>query len=90
MIGTVIGYYAACSIVTFAIYAVDKRAARRGDHRVSERALHGWALVGGFVGAIAGQHILRHKSRKPGLIFVAWLALVLHAGAWAGWVSAST
>ena len=90
MTGLVIGYYVACSIVTLGIYAVDKRAAGRGDHRVSERALHGWALVGGFAGAIAGQQILRHKSRKPGLVLVAWLACALHAGAWAWWLSAST
>ncbi|MDB6128066.1 MAG: cold-shock DNA-binding domain protein [Verrucomicrobia bacterium] len=86
----VLGYYVACSIVTFGIYAVDKRSAQRGGRRISERALNGWALVGGFAGAITGQLMLRHKTRHPGMIVVAWLALALHAGAWAWRLSAST
>ena len=79
---TILGYYAACSIITFVMYAVDKRAAQRSDARISERALNIWALIGGFAGAIAGQQVWRHKTRKAGMIFVAWLALILHAATW--------
>ena len=83
----ILGYYAVCSIVTFVMYAVDKRAAQRSDARISERALNVWALIGGFAGAIAGQQMWRHKTRKAGMVFVAWLALILHGAAWAWWLS---
>ncbi len=75
-------YYAATTLVTFALYAWDKRAARNGERRVSERTLHLWAWLGGGVGALAGQMILRHKSQRMGFVLSAWLALGAHAGVW--------
>ncbi|MFY7863437.1 DUF1294 domain-containing protein [Roseateles sp.] len=59
------GGYMAMSLATFIVYAGDKRAARLGQWRVSERTLHGLALAGGWPGALLAQHILRHKSGKP-------------------------
>jgi len=37
----------------------------RGGGRVPEAVLHGLALVGGTPGALAGQAMFRHKTRKP-------------------------
>lgn len=87
MTGVIIGYYAGCSLIAFVMYAVDKRAAQRGAARISERALNAWAMIGGFCGAIAGQEFLRHKSRKVGMVVIAWLAFVLHAAAWIWWLN---
>lgn len=58
------GAYMAMSIATFIVYAGDKRAARLGQWRVSERTLHGLALACGWPGALLAQQILRHKSGK--------------------------
>ena len=80
-------YYALMSLVTLLLYAWDKRAAARGGRRVRERTLQAWTLAGGFVGALAGQGWLRHKSRHLAFVAAAWTALVLHASAWAWWFS---
>lgn len=79
-------YYGAASVVTLAVYAWDKRAAKRpGARRVRERTLHLWALAGGFCGALAGMFWLRHKTKHASFIAVTVLALAAHAGAWAWW-----
>jgi uncharacterized membrane protein YsdA (DUF1294 family) len=80
------GYYAVVTLITFALYAWDKHAARRAEARVRERTLHVWAWVGGFCGALAGQWWLRHKSLRVEFAFNAWLALIAHAAAWSWWL----
>ncbi len=52
------------SVVTFAAYARDKRAARAGDWRTREGTLLLLAAIGGSPGALIGQNVLRHKRRK--------------------------
>ena len=74
--------------MAFALYAWDKQAARRGAPRVRERTLHVAALLGGFTGTLAGQFMLRHKSRRLAFALVAWGALALHAGGWIWWARA--
>jgi uncharacterized membrane protein YsdA (DUF1294 family) len=77
--------YAGLSFLTLALYALDKRAARAGRPRVRERTLHGLTLAGGFPGALAGQWLLRHKTRHASFVLGAWLALLAHAAAWGWW-----
>ncbi|GAB4149458.1 MAG: hypothetical protein Fur0037_17760 [Planctomycetota bacterium] len=48
----------------FGLYGFDKRAARRGDRRVSERALLAVAFLGGWAGAWTAMGFFRHKTRK--------------------------
>lgn len=57
-------YLALVNLVAFAAFLIDKRQARRGGYRLSERALLGLALLGGSVGAFAAMQIARHKTRK--------------------------
>lgn len=83
----VLAAYAVVSLITFVIYAADQRAAQRGTRRVRERTLQWWTWAGGFAGALVAQGLLRHKSQHPGMVVGAWLALVLHAGAWVWWLS---
>jgi len=80
-------YYAMMSLVTFALYARDKHAARCGAHRVRERTLQAWTMLGGFAGALAGQLLLRHKSRRAAFVVAAWFALAMHAAAWTWWLA---
>lgn len=79
-------YYGALSLITLAMYAWDKRAAKRpGARRVRERTLHLMAVAGGFPGALAGMFWLRHKTQHASFIVVTMLAAAAHAGAWAWW-----
>jgi|Go1ome_4_1110791.scaffolds.fasta_scaffold110311_1 uncharacterized membrane protein YsdA (DUF1294 family) len=48
----------------FAVTGWDKRCARSGARRVSERALFLWALLGGSLGVYAGMLAFRHKTQK--------------------------
>ena len=68
------------SLVTFAIYGIDKFQARREGWRTSERTLHRLSLLGGWPGAWAGQKFFRHKTQKRGFQFVYWAIVFLHLG----------
>lgn len=82
---TLLAYYLAASVVTFAFYAFDKAAARKAHWRTPEITLHALGLLGGWPGALAAQHLLRHKSAKRSFLAVFWLTVGLHCAA-AGWL----
>lgn len=83
-LGVIGGVYAAASVVTFAMYAIDKRAAVAGRWRTPEATLHLAELLGGWPGGLAARRLLRHKSRKLSFRVVSWGVIALHAAAWAG------
>lgn len=56
--------YAILSVILFAMYWIDKRAAINGDQRISEFSLHIVSLLGGWPGGLVAQNILRHKTIK--------------------------
>lgn len=66
------------SVLSYAVYALDKRAAQRGRRRVPERTLHLLALLGGWPGALLAQRRLRHKTAKPRFLIVFWLTALCH------------
>ncbi|WP_229800729.1 MULTISPECIES: DUF1294 domain-containing protein [Halomonadaceae] len=70
--------YAAASVVTYATYAWDKRAAIKKRQRVSEKTLHWLALLGGWPGAWCAQQQLRHKTQKTAFRRVFWVTVVLN------------
>ncbi|WP_313060436.1 DUF1294 domain-containing protein [Agrobacterium cavarae] len=59
-----LGLYTVLNMITFFLFWWDKRAARQGDRRIRERTLLLFALMGGSLGAVTAQHMLRHKTRK--------------------------
>ena len=60
-----IGFYLiAINCAAYLAFLFDKARARQGGWRIPEQRLLGLALVGGSIGAIAGQKLLRHKTRK--------------------------
>ncbi|MDR7268018.1 uncharacterized membrane protein YsdA (DUF1294 family)/cold shock CspA family protein [Pelomonas saccharophila] len=75
------GLYSAMSMATFIVYALDKRAARRGDWRVGENTLHALSLACGWPGALLAQQTLRHKSVKPAFRRVYWLTVAVNIAA---------
>ena len=56
-------YFALLSLVTFALYGSDKRRAKRGARRISERTLLSCSLFGGALGGLCAMYLFRHKSR---------------------------
>jgi uncharacterized membrane protein YsdA (DUF1294 family) len=71
-------YLLAVNAGGFAAMAADKRRAMRDQRRIPERALLNIALIGGALGAVAAQQMLRHKTRKEPFRTRLWLI----AGAW--------
>jgi uncharacterized membrane protein YsdA (DUF1294 family) len=56
--------YAAINIAAFAAFGDDKRRSIEHRQRVPEAHLLRLALFGGALGALLGQQIFRHKTRK--------------------------
>jgi uncharacterized membrane protein YsdA (DUF1294 family) len=57
-------WLAGVNLVTFAMYAWDKRAAGRNRRRVPERSLLAAALLGGSPAAFVAGRMMRHKTVK--------------------------
>jgi uncharacterized membrane protein YsdA (DUF1294 family) len=55
---------AGSNLAAFFAFALDKRRAENGARRISERTLLTFAFYGGSLGALLGQHVFRHKTRK--------------------------
>ena len=51
------------NLIVFVVYALDKRKAKRGDWRISEKALLLMAAFMGGAGALFGMRIFRHKTK---------------------------
>ena len=58
------GYVAASSLVAFTAMAIDKHRAKTGQWRIPERTLLTLAAVGGSIGVMTAQRLLRHKTWK--------------------------
>ncbi len=77
----VLAAYVMLGAVSFAVYGFDKRAARRGEWRVTEASLHGIDLIGGIAGGLVAQLVFRHKTRKASFVGVSSLIATGHIAA---------
>ena len=57
-------YIIVISFITFIIFGVDKKRARRHEWRISEKVLFALAIIGGSIGAIIGMIAFHHKTKK--------------------------
>ncbi len=57
------------NLLAFLLMGWDKRQARRGGWRVSERTLLLAAALFGAAGELAGMLLFRHKTRKPRFLY---------------------
>lgn len=58
-------YLLVINIMAFLGMWWDKRCAKKGDWRISEKGLFTVVLLGGGIGGILGMYIFRHKTKKP-------------------------
>ena len=63
IIKIVCAYLLLINIVTFIFYFRDKKKSIRGQWRTKEFTLILLSYLGGFVGALLGMYILRHKTQ---------------------------
>ena len=73
-----IGLVSVTSCAAFILYGIDKRRAGTITRRIPERTLHLVAFAGGWPGALLGQRVFRHKTRKIPFLIVYWLLAAFH------------
>lgn len=66
------------NIAAFLAFGWDKHRSERGLWRVSERSLLALALFGGALGALLGQQVFRHKTRKQPFRALLWCAALIN------------
>ena len=71
--------------VGFLLMGIDKRRAKRGAWRISEKSLFLSPLLGGTVGAILGMRVFHHTT-KHWYFRYGWPALRVLQLALAGWL----
>ncbi len=65
MLGLIAGVFVLCmSVITFALYAVDKRRAIEGRWRIAEATLLGCSILGGAIGGFLAMQLVRHKTKR--------------------------
>lgn len=74
----IIYLYILFSLISYALYRSDKKAAQLKYWRVQENTLHFLSLLGGWPGALVAQQTLRHKSSKRSFIIMFWLTVLFN------------
>ncbi|CAM2858518.1 DUF1294 domain-containing protein [Vibrio rarus] len=70
--------YCVLSLVSYAFFWRDKRAAQKGRWRTPESTLLLLSIVGGWPGALLAQCQFRHKSKKQPFKTLLWLCILLN------------
>lgn len=73
-------YFLVVNIVAYSAMALDKAKAEAGYRRIPERTLLGLALIGGTLGTVLAQKMVRHKTRKEPFRTLLIGIVVLQAG----------
>ena len=67
------------NLIAFLAFGWDKiQSTRPGASRIAERTLLGLALFGGALGALLGQQIFRHKTKKQPFRTLLWCAAAIN------------
>jgi uncharacterized membrane protein YsdA (DUF1294 family) len=75
-------WYTIISLITFAMYGLDKRKAIHGYWRIKENTLHLLELLGGWPGAYVAQRFFHHKTIKTSYQLAFWTIVTLHMAVW--------
>jgi uncharacterized membrane protein YsdA (DUF1294 family) len=78
-------YFLFINFVTFVIYGYDKFVSQHAKkRRVSEKELHTFSMIGGFLGATLAMALFHHKIAKSSflikhiVILLLWIAAVIY------------
>ena len=82
-------YLVAINLLTYAAFWSDKRAAIRREWRMPERRLLLMTALGGWIGALCGQHLLRHKTRKEPFRTLLYVIIAAELVGLAVWLAAA-
>jgi len=69
-------YLLIINLISFALFYIDKRRARRDKWRIKESTLHITGFIGGAIGSIAAMILFHHKTKKPKFIIITVIALL--------------
>ncbi len=72
-----VGYALLINMLAYALYALDKKAAKKREWRAREATLITVALLGGSIGALAAMKKLRHKTKHKKFAVTLPIVLVL-------------
>ena len=78
-------YLITLTLITFLFYGYDKYQAINRNNRIPEIVLHLLTLAGGTIGAIAGQLLFRHKTKKLSFRVVFIIIVVVQIGLIVWW-----
>ncbi|MEN4053551.1 MULTISPECIES: DUF1294 domain-containing protein [Sulfurimonas] len=71
-------YFLFINLLTFLIYSYDKFISRYGKkRRVSEKELHTFSIIGGFLGASLAMALFHHKIAKSSFLIKHIVILLL-------------
>ena len=82
-----LGWWVGVNAVTFPVWWLDKRQARREGFRVPEWTLHLLSLLGGALAGVLAMQSLRHKTQKAAFRIGQPLLLLVSAGALGWWLN---
>lgn len=74
-------YFVFVNIAAFGVYTFDKYVSRVGATRISEKELHTFSLIGGFLGATLSMALFGHKTEKSSFLIKHILIMLLWIGA---------
>ena len=78
-------YFCLINILTFLVYGSDKRRAKSGKYRISERFLLLLALIGGAGGAWLGMYVFRHKTKHTKFVIGIPVIILIYLGLFLYW-----
>ncbi len=74
-------WIASFSLVTFAMFGIDKGLAKADTARIPEAVLHLFTLLGGFPGQFLGRIVFHHKAnfrKHPSFTIVLIISIVIY------------
>ena len=74
----VIFIYITMGIITYFVYAQDKKSAISNERRTSEQFLLSLSLFGGWMGALIAQQKFRHKTKKTSFQKSFWATVIFN------------
>lgn len=72
-------YLVFINALTFILFGIDKKRAKKHKWRIPEKTLLGMCLIGGFAGGFLGMQAFRHKTKHWYFYAVTALSAVLWA-----------